>query len=435
MRRPSVLWLSHFVPFPPKGGCFQRSYNLIARVAANHDIHLVAMKHKRGTHPEEETRLAETELRRYCRSVHIIDISESTQSVKLVLRGLMSLLAGSALTVTIFDSKIFRQTMQLVMREHPIDIAHLDTISLAQYLDDLGEIPAVMTHHGAESFMIRRRILRERNPFMKLFFLIEWWALKRYEQRMCPRVAANLVVSAADQEILAQIAPNARFLTVENGVDIEYFKPVPPNSARELIFAGRLDQYSNREGILFFMRDVWPLIRQTHPDTIVNIIGSNPPQALVSLAQSDSNVKIHGFVPDVRPHFQTATVAICPIRDGGGTRIKVLDALAQGIPIVSTSIACEGIEVVPGRDLLVADTPADFARQIARLFDDKELRATLASNARALAERLYAWDSIGAKLVKTYSEELRRHSSALPPHESLADVAAYNARRQRRTNQ
>jgi sugar transferase (PEP-CTERM/EpsH1 system associated) len=423
MRRLNVLWLSHFVPFPPKGGCFQRSYNLIARVAASHDIHLVAMKHKRGTHPEEETRLAETELLRYCASVHIIDISKSTRSASLALRGLTSLPFGSALTVTVFDSPSFRRTIRSVMREHSIDVAHLDTISLAQYLDDLGSVPAVMTHHGAESFMIRRRIWRERNPIKRWFFFFEWRALQRYERRMCPLVASNLVVSAADRDILAVIAPDARFAVVENGVDIDYFKPIKPNSAPALIFAGRLDQYSNREGILFFMRDVWPSIKKTHPNTVVNIIGSNPPDALLSLARADSNVKVHGFVSDVRPYFQSASVAICPIRDGGGTRIKVLDALAQGIPIVATTIACEGLDAVSGRDLLIADTPTEFARQIARVFEDAELRATLGANARALAERSYAWDSIAKKLVQAYSEQVRDHATGALPHGSLGDIA------------
>jgi polysaccharide biosynthesis protein PslH len=402
MRRLRILWLSHFVPFPPKGGCFQRSYNLITRVAAQHDVHLVAMKHKRGTHPEDETRLARTELLRHCATVDILDISDSTRTVNLALRGLKSLLTGSALTVEIFRSTPFRTKVRQVMRDFAIDAVHLDTISLAQYLDEVDAVPTVMTHHGAESFMIHRRVRLERNPIMKLFFLAEWRALRRYEQQVCPRVALNAVVSAADQDILAAIAPASRFVVIENGVDVDYFKPMSPTAGRSLIFAGRLDQYSNRASILFFVREIWPLVRRDYPDAVIHILGSNPPEALMAAARIDPAIRVHGFVPDVRPFFRDASVVVCPIRDGGGTRIKVLDALAQGMPIVSTTIGCEGIEAVPGRDVLVADTPAEFAKHIARIFEDPELRLSLARNGRALAEQVYSWDRIATNLVRAY---------------------------------
>jgi len=404
MRRLRILWLSHFVPFPPKGGCFQRTYNLLTRVAAHHDVHLLAMKHKRGAHPDEETREARTELLRHCASVDIVDISQATSTARLAMRGIRSVLSGSALTVTVFDSPQFRAAVRTAIQEFAFDAAHLDTISLAQYLDELRSIPVVMTHHGAESFMIRRRIARERNLLLKGFFFAEWLALRDYERRMCPRVATNVVVSAADAKILADIAPASRFVVIENGVDVDYFTPVQHNASRTLVFAGRLDQYSNREGILFFMREVWPSVRSAYRDAAIHIIGSNPPESLLSLAKTDPNVKVHGFVPDVRPYFQSACIAVCPIRDGGGTRIKVLDALAQGIPIVATTIACEGIDVVPDRHLLVADTPEEFASQIKRIFEDANLRTALAANGRALAERAYSWDAIAAKLGRVYGE-------------------------------
>jgi glycosyltransferase involved in cell wall biosynthesis len=335
------------------------------------------MKHKRGIHPEDELRLARTELQRHCATVEIVDISDSTRTLSLALRGLKTLLTGSALTVDVFRSASFRAKVREVMRAVAIDTVHLDTISLAQYLDEVGSVPAVMTHHGAESFMIRRRVRLEQNPILKLFFLAEWRALRRYEQKICPRVAINTVVSAADQNILAEIAPESRFVVIENGVDVDYFKPAAPSSSRSLIFAGRLDQYSNRASILYFVREIWPLVHKSYPDAVLNVLGSNPPEQLVAAAQSDSAIRVHGFVPDVRPYFRDASVAICPIRDGGGTRIKVLDALAQGLPIVATTMACEGIDAVQGRDLLIADTPAEFAAHIGRIFEEPDLRVSL----------------------------------------------------------
>jgi polysaccharide biosynthesis protein PslH len=404
MKRRSILWLSHFVPYPPKGGCFQRSYNLIKRVAAVHDVHLIAVKHKSGTHPEDEIREARTELLRHCKSVQILDISASTTAVKLALRGLASVFTWSPLTVTIYRSAELRKQVRELVQREKIEAAHFDAISLADYLEDVGDVPTVMTHHGAESFMIRRRIDNEKNLGRKMFFWLEWQMLRRYEARMCPRFSMNVVMSKLDQDILARIAPDARYTVVSNGVDIDFFARADgqrrPNS---IVFAGRLDQYSNRHGMLRFMNEAWPAIKRRHSDAVIDIIGSNPPKEIEALAKKDPNVRVHGFVPDVRPYFTNASVAICPIWDGGGTRIKVLDGLAQGMPLVATSIGAEGIDVVPERDLLIADTPEQFAHQISRIFTDDALRNRLEVDGRRLVETVYSWDSIAEKLATLYA--------------------------------
>ncbi len=131
------------------------------------------------------------------------------------------------------------------------------------------------------------------------------------------------------------------------------------------------------------MDAAWPLLTARHPDARITIVGSNPPERLRELAAADPRIEVTGFVDDVRPYFARATAAICPIRDGGGTRIKVLDALAQGKPLIATSIGCEGLEVVPDRDVLIGDTPEAFAAQVGRVFDDAALRASLARQGRA----------------------------------------------------
>jgi polysaccharide biosynthesis protein PslH len=407
MTRLKILWLNHFVPYPPKGGCFQRNYNLITRVAAAHDVHLVAMRHKAATHPDAETRAAREELERHCASVHIVDIAEATEPLRLAARGLGSLLTAAPLTVTIFRSSEMTALVQRLTREQTFDLTHFDTISLAQYLSLAPPGPTTMTHHGAESFMIRRRITRERSPIRKLFFLAEWLTLRRYERRECPKFDSNLVMSSLDGDILREIAPNAHFTVVPNGVDVSFFQPAPEGprpGERALVFAGRLDQYSNRDAILHFVQAVWPRVRAAHPDVVMHIMGNNPPSELKDAAAADDRLRVHGFVPDVRPYFRQSTIAVCPIRDGGGTRIKILDALAQGMPIVSTTIGCEGIDVVDGRDVLLADTPEAFAAQITRILDDDGLRQSLARSARRLAEEVYSWDGIADRLSAQYVE-------------------------------
>lgn len=411
MNRLRVLWLSHFVPYPPKGGCFQRSYNLITRIGAIHELHLVAMRHKQGTHPEDETSRAHEELGRHCRSVQIVDISRATGPTGLARRGIAGLLTATPLTVMIFRSAEMREIVRSMMRRIRVDVIHLDTISLADYLGDLDRVATVMTHHGAESHMIRRRIRREPNWLKKIFFVPEWLTLQRYERRMCPRVGMNVAMSEVDRRILEEVVPDAKFTVVGNGVDVDYFTPVSGSSARSVVFAGRLDQYSNRDGILHFMREVWPGVNDVYPDAVINIIGNHPPEALRRLAAADSRIRVPGFVDDVRPYFREAIAAVCPIRDGGGTRVKILDNLAMGLPTVATSVGCEGLDVVPERDLLIADTPQDFVRQISRVFEDEGLRQRLSENARRLAEGLYSWDIQARKLMSEYVGLVAQHEA------------------------
>jgi glycosyltransferase involved in cell wall biosynthesis len=356
MNRLRILWLSHFVPYPPKGGSLQRSYNLIAQTGRRHEVDLIAMRPKPAASPDADAE-ARTALLRHCRSVRILDISAATRPAALARRAITSALTGQSLTVTLFESPEMRRLVREA--EATADVVHFDSISLAGYLPDVGDRPTLMTHHGAESFMIRRRIGNERSVVRKAFFAAEWLTLRRAERRACPRVGVNVVVSDLDGRIMQDIAP-ASYRVVENGVDVAFFEPLPVMDGRSLVFAGRLDQYSNRDGILHFMDAAWPLVTARHPEARITIVGSNPPERLRQLAAVDPRIEVTGFVDDVRPYFARATAALCPIRDGGGTRIKVLDALAQGKPLVATSIGCEGLEVVPDRDVLIGDTPEAF---------------------------------------------------------------------------
>ena len=409
MDRLRILWLSHFVPYPPKGGCFQRSYNLIAQAGRRHDVHLLAMRPKAAATADADAE-ARAALLRHCRSVTLLDISAATRPAALARRAVISALTGRSLTVTLFDSPEMRRLVRDAQAS--ADVVHLDSISLAGYLPDLDDRPTLMTHHGAESFMIRRRIGNERSLARKAFFAAEWLTLRRAERLACPRVGVNVVMSDLDGAIMQAIAP-ATYRVVENGVDVDFFQPLPVVDGHSLVFAGRLDQYSNRDGIVHFMETAWPLLTARHPDARITIVGSNPPEHLRALASRDPRIEVTGFVDDVRPYFARATAAICPIRDGGGTRIKVLDALAQGKPLIATTIGCEGLDVVPDRDVLIGDTPDAFAAQIARVFDDAPLRAALAREGRRLIERVYSWEILGGKLTALYEGLARRSDPAM----------------------
>jgi polysaccharide biosynthesis protein PslH len=406
-RRLKVLWLSHFVPYPPKGGAFQRSYNLVRGVGAVHELHLLALRHKESAQPAAGDDEAMTELGRFCRRVTIVDGTAATRGAGIATRAL-KLAAGVPLTVSVSNLPEMRARLRAALAAERFDLVHFDTIGLACYLDEIGDTPAVLSHHGAEGGMMLRRVRREPSRLRKLVFGLEGRLLSRYEARMCPRFRDNLVCSSLDASLLGEQAPRAHFTVVANGVDTDYFAPLPVAGGRNVIFAGRLDQYSNRDAIRHFSFEVWPRIRARFPDAVLDVIGSNPPADLVAAARAEPTLRVHGFVPDIRPFFEKATLAVCPIRDGGGTRVKILDNLSLGKPIVTTRTGIEGIDAEPERDLLVAETPQEFAAQIARIFTDGELRARLASNARSLAERRYSWRSIVEVMLDAYEKAAAR---------------------------
>lgn len=404
MRRLNVLWISHFVPFPPKGGAFQRSYNLIKTVAQQHDVYLVAVRHKHETHTDSKTKDAAQALGSLCRKVLIVEPAWIRSKRHFYLAALRCLVSRHSTTVQFYDFLELHQAIQQVLREAKIDVVHFDAISVAPYAAYVGNLPKVLNHHGAEGFMIERRIARERDPIKKVYFAIEAHKLQRDERRYCPRFEVNAVVSEYDEQLLRPAAPTARFEVIDNGVDLEYFRAPDPRVRKDsLIFAGRLDQYSNSDGIYWFCSEIWPAIREREPQLKLVIIGRNPASALVDLVKGDPRVEITGFVDDVRPYFDRAIASVIPLRDGGGTRIKVLDAMAMGMPIVATTVACEGLHVEPGKHLLVADTVGGFADATVRLVNDPELCQQLSRDAHEQAVRFYSWSAIGARLSRVYS--------------------------------
>lgn len=399
-----VLWLSHFVPYPPKGGAFQRSYHLLRALAEGNEVHLLAVRHKTHTHPPEELARAGDELRRFCRSVGIHDLTAQTAGVGVYVRSLASLASRSPATAELYRSATLRAAVRGAVASTRFDVVHVDTIGLAPYLEATGGVPAVLNHHNVESFMVLRRVEREPSPLRRAFYRLEGRKLERLERDWVPRFRTNLVVSETDAELLRRIVPEGSIDVVENGVDTDYFRPDRQEApAPRLIFAGRLDQYANVDAMRFFIERIWPALRDRHAELKVEIVGNNPPPWLVDRCRRDDRVEVPGYVDDIRPRFRSAWAVVCPMREGAGTRLKVLDAMAMGVPLVATSMACEGIDVTPGKDVLVADTPERFVDAVERLLGDSVLRRSLGSEARRTVERRYAWTTIGAKLRETYA--------------------------------
>jgi len=283
---------------------------------------------------------------------------------------------------------------------------HMDSLDLARYLPLLGGVSVACTHHNVESRLLRRRGLAEDSLPRRWYMLRQARWIEDLERHWCERVAINLAVSEADRDELARLAPRARFGVIPNGVDVETFRPTDaPQDG--LLFVGGANWFPNRDALEYFSAEILPLIRAGGATPAVRWVGRSSDADRQHYA-ARHGIDLTGYVDDVRPHIARAACYVVPLRVGGGTRLKILDAWAMGKAVVSTSIGCEGLEAVDGENILVRDTPASFAQAVREVLLDAGLRERLGRAARRTVERRYSWDVIGAELRRLYLPLVRR---------------------------
>jgi glycosyltransferase involved in cell wall biosynthesis len=268
-------------------------------------------------------------------------------------------------------------------------------------------VPLVLNHHNIESQMMARRAQLERSWPLRLLLRLQARRLESLETRSAPRFRSHLTVSELDSERLRAHVPVARTAVIPNGVDLEFFGLLPAERQvvpRSIVFAGGLTWYPNRTAVEWLLAEILPRLRARYPDASVTIIGRDPPAGLVEAAKRDPGLTFTGFVDDIRPHIARSAVYACPIFDGGGTRLKILDTLSQGIPLVATTMAVEGVGIEPGRHALLADDADGFAAAVGRLFDEPALGRRLALAGRELVERNFGWEAIGRRLRAVYAD-------------------------------
>ena len=393
-----ILWVSHLLPYPPKGGALQRSYNLLREVAKSNEVRLLAFNQRAILPTQQAVEESLKALRVICKSVEVVPIPADYSFLGKYQLALRSIFTEEPYTINWLSSQPMRDLIRQSIAAEPFDLAYFDTISLAPYRELIGKIPAVLNHHNIESEMLLRRAGKEHNILKQAYFSLEAAKLRRYEETMCGAFACHMTVSELDAQRLRAIAPEIRTAVIANGVDTEYFQPDHARiRPRSLVFAGGMTWYPNREAMRYFFRHIWPLLLREYPDITFDLIGRDPPVEIAALSKAHPNIRVRGFVDDVRPFISQSQVYVCPILDGGGTRLKIVDALAMGKAVVSTAIGCEGISVVPERDILIANDPSEFVRQIGRLFHDQELRERAQDSARRVAVEFYDWKSIGNK--------------------------------------
>src|SRR5436190_927631 len=363
-----ILWLSHVIPYPPKAGVLLRAYYLLRSVAERHSVDLVAFVQRpllETYYPTLDEGLTDCRraLERICRSVTFLPIASIERPFGKVRTALEALLFKDCYMARWLKSDTATEILSRLAKAHRYDLVHFDLISVVPYRHLFADVPATLDYHNIESHMLLRRAEKDHHLLRRLYFRREGKRLARYERRMAAEFAGHITCSEVDSARLRELMPDIEPVCIPNGVDVDYFAPLHgPAKRHSLIFVSTLTWYPNVDAVLFLLRDIWPALKALVPDVTLDIVGAGAPPSVVDLARQCDGVTLHGFVPDIRPLVDAAAIFVCPIRDGGGTKLKILDAFAMAKCVVAHPIACEGIDVADGVNVVLAESGADFAR-------------------------------------------------------------------------
>ncbi|MFQ5798330.1 MAG: glycosyltransferase family 4 protein [Bacteroidota bacterium] len=388
--------------YPPVRGVLQRNYNLLRELGRRSEVHVLAFdqpeSRPRGVAAQDCTRA----LKEFCAHVQWLPLPRGARRAARYWLAARGVVCRDAFDIQWLQSHRMRHTLQEQLNRIKFDIVHFDTLGLAQYRSLAKGFPAVLNHHNVESAMERRRAESTRNFLSAAYFRHEAQRLSVAERYWCPQFAVNLVVSPDDERVLRSSVPGIRTAVVPNGVDCEYFTPRVDPDRKTLLFCGGLDWYPNEDAMRFFFDSIWPSLSTQVRDVKMYVVGRNPPRWLLALSSRDPRISVPGFVEDIRPYGARAAAYVCPIRCGGGTRLKVLDALAMGIPFIGTAFSCSGLSVNHGEHVLLADRPEEFITRVREVLDSVALRKALVEAGRSLTEREYSWRVVGESLFKAY---------------------------------
>ena len=389
-----ILFLSPTVPFPLTDGGRIRVFNLLKQIATKNDVTLLALE----TQPTDTGAVAE--LQQLDIQVHLV---RNTPTLPRVSFGTLvtALRKRQPITVARYARPAYRQKFRELIATENYDLVHYEMFHTAQFRADT-DLPGVLSQQNVDSAIWRRLCDETTHPFYKLAYWTQQLAFQRYERVLSPKFDAVTCTSDIDAAVFQRHCPEDTITIIPNGVDVAHYQPDFTSEApAHLIYIGSMDWYPNEDAVAFFADEVFPRIQEKVPDVQFSIVGGNPSARVQKLAERDG-VIVTGRVPEIKPYFAEATVFVVPLRIGSGTRLKILEALAMGKAVVSTSVGAEGLALKDGEEIFIADEPTVFADAVIRLLTDTTCRRRIGESGRARVEQDYDWRRIGDKLHHLY---------------------------------
>lgn len=389
-----VLWISPKLPYPPESGDKLRQFNLIRKLSSDIEISLVAF-----TLTAEEEAQAQ-HMKQYCVRVKTFFFNEfpNIQRIRSILTSTRPYYVSRYQNLAV--TKYIQDEIE-AFGPHLLQIEHT---YLAEYLKKIPahlKRPSVLTKHNIDADLALQNYRLANTMVKKLFWWLEWKKMSFYEPDVDNLFSSVVVMSEVDKaELLRRKKPPASIHVVENGVDTEKLKPLGPLYDPVMLFIGALDYMPNQDAAIYICRDILPLIKKSFENAKILIVGRKPSSGILRLASE--SVEVWGDVPSVKPFYERASIAIVPLRAGSGSRLKILEAMALGRPVVSTTKGAEGLEIEPGIDFIQANAPAAFAESIKKLLTDRSHYKNISINGRKKVEQKYDWSEAAHKMSKIY---------------------------------
>jgi sugar transferase (PEP-CTERM/EpsH1 system associated) len=404
-----ILWVKIGGLWPANSGGRLRSYHIIAELSQQHEVTVVTT-----CRSDEDPSVLPPHLPQCDKVISVVHDAPKHGSTAFI--GALARSWFSPLPVDLYKYRVaeMRRIVTKLLREGDYDLCVADFLTgLPNVPLDL-PVPVVLFTHNVEHMIWKRLCENERNPIKRLLLSIEWRKMRRYERRACQLADVTLTVSETDKQLFKQLSPACNIHAVPTGVDVNYFSPAPAGTGAapaavvenefDIVFSGSMDWFPNEDAMFWFMDEILPLVRKQAPNVKLTIVGRNPSAKLQRLAL-DREVLVTGTVDDVRPSVHRASVYIVPLRIGGGTRLKIFEALAMGKAIVSTTVGAEGLPLEDGKHLILADTPEAFASEVVALMHNPGRRMRLGHAGRQLVQARYSWARVAAEF-----EELCRNA-------------------------
>jgi glycosyltransferase involved in cell wall biosynthesis len=396
----NILLLTQVLPYPPDSGPKIKTYSVIKYLAQEHRVTLVSfVRGDQSKHVDH--------LRRYCEAIHTVPIERGALRDAWYLG--LSFFAGQPFLMLRDDRKAMRDLVDRLSAEHAFDVAQADQLNMGQYAERVPGAFKVLDAHNA-LWLLYQRLWGTMSPGPRRWLLgRDWRMLKTYEGRLVREFDAVLAVSDEDKAVLQEAAGQPVDITViPIAIDTDEVAVVDRQAEPgHILHIGTMYWPPNIDAVQWFIREIYPLVRHERPDVQFDVVGTRPPAELLALNDAGLGINVTGYVEDPTPYQRQAAVMVVPVRAGGGMRVKILNALAEGIPIVSTTVGCEGIKVTHGENILIADEPDDFAAAVLCVLNDPALARRLSHSGRRLAENTYDYRRACAPLDEVYARAVR----------------------------
>lgn len=394
-----ILWIKAGGLVPPDTGGKIRSYNILRELARLHSVTFFTFygAHENDSHAELNSI--------FDRLICVpLALPKPKSFPELVDYGL-HLFSPQPYGIKKFCRSDVRRRLNDQLAKEKYDVMVCDFLTPAGIIPWNSRVPIVLFTHNVEAMIWRRHYEVATHPVWKA---ISWWEWRRMEaaERRYLRLADRvLTVSETDRDAFAPVIPNRSITVIPTGVDVDYFRPIDEREKpSSLVFTGSMDWLPNEDAMFYFVKSIFPLIQQQCPNLSLEIVGRHPSQKMKSLVTENSSVRLTGWVEDIRPYLARASLCIVPLRIGGGTRLKIFEAMAAGKAVVSTTVGAEGLPVESGKNILLADTPEEFANSVLSVLRDDRLKLSLGREARTLVEENYSWRKIAESFSHTLDE-------------------------------